>query len=138
MTERLRTHQLASVDEALSTIQIVYVFEKYFDRDQMDAIRNHARDLGAEVINEAQAEWSRLIGAVRYEMQRGAPPDAPQVLALARRWQELIELFVKNRPDVGMAAGRMLSAEPSIREQMGLDSEVVTYVARATSALGNA
>ena len=32
MSERLRTHQLTSIEEALSTIQIVYVFEKYFER----------------------------------------------------------------------------------------------------------
>jgi DNA-binding transcriptional MerR regulator len=135
MVERLRTHQLASVDEALSNIQIVYVFEKYFDSEQMDAVREHARDLGADVINEAQAEWPRLIGAVRHEMQQGTPPDAPQVLALARRWQELLDMFMNNRPDVGMAAGRMLSAEPAIRQSMGLDAEVVTFVARATAAL---
>ena len=135
MTERLRTHQLSSVDQALSTIQIVYVFEKYFDSEQLDAVREHAQNLGADVINEAQAEWPRLIGAVRHEMQQGAPPDAPQVLELARRWQELLDMFMNNRPDVGMAAGRMLSAEPAVRQQMGLDAEVVTYIARATAAL---
>ena len=136
MVERLRTHRLASVDEALSTIQIVYVLEKYFDDEQMDAVRDHARELGADVINAAQAEWPRLIGAVRHEMREGAPPDAPQVLELARRWQELLDLFMNNRPDVGMAAGRMLSAEPALRQQMNLDAEVVMYVARATAALG--
>src|SRR5205807_1440423 len=33
MTDRLRTHAHESVDDALDTIQIVNVFERYFDRD---------------------------------------------------------------------------------------------------------
>jgi DNA-binding transcriptional MerR regulator len=135
MADRLRTHQPASVDEALSTIQIVYVFEKYFDQDQLSAVREHAQGIGPEALKDAEAEWPRLIGAVRHEMQRGTPPEAPAVRALARRWQELIQMFVQNRPDVGMAAGRMMSAEPAIRQRMGLDAEVMTYVARATAAL---
>jgi MerR family transcriptional regulator, thiopeptide resistance regulator len=137
MTERLHTHRVVSIDEAISTIQVVNVFEKYFDRDQMDAIRKHANEIGADVINDAQAEWPRLIGAVRHEMQSGTPPDAPQVAALAKRWQELIDLFMNNRPDIGMAAGRMMSAEPSMRAQMGLDADVVNYIAEATAALSN-
>lgn len=68
-------------------------------------------------------------------MKRGAPLDAPEVRELARPWQERVAMFVHDRPDFGMASGRILSEEPAIRAPMGLDADVVMYVARATATL---
>src|SRR3982751_1607967 len=137
MTERLRTHTLQSIDEALATIQVVPLFEQYFDRNQLTVIREHARELGEHVIRDAEAEWPRLIAAVRHEMKRGTMPADPAMRALARRWSELVEAFTNGRFDIAAGAGRMMHAEPSIRQRTGLDAEVMEYVARATAALGN-
>jgi hypothetical protein len=57
MTGRLRTHTLQSIDEALAAIQAVPLFERYFDRNQLNDIREDARELGEQVIREAEAEW---------------------------------------------------------------------------------
>jgi DNA-binding transcriptional MerR regulator len=135
MIERLRTHTVHSIDEALAMIRVVQLFEQYFDRSQLDDIRERARELGEQAIHDAEAEWPRLIAAVRHEMNSGTDPDAPEIRPLVRRWQELVQAFTNGRFDIAAGAGRMLHAEPSVRQRMDLDSEVMEYVARATAAL---
>jgi DNA-binding transcriptional MerR regulator len=135
MTERLRTHTLQSIDEALATIQVVQLFETYFDPNQLTDIREHARELGEQVVRDAETEWPRLIAAVRYEMKKGTMPGDPAVRPLARRWTELVEAFTMGRFDIAAGAGRMMHAEPTVRQRTGLDAEVMDYVARAQAAL---
>jgi DNA-binding transcriptional MerR regulator len=135
MTERLRSHTHQSIEDALETIQAVNMFERYFDRDQMDDIREHAQNIGDARIREAEAEWPRLIAAVRHEMHSGTDPGDPRVAPLARRWQELIDEFTNGRFDIAAGVGRMMHAEPTVRQRTGLDAEIMDYVARATARL---
>jgi DNA-binding transcriptional MerR regulator len=135
MAERLRSHSHQSIDDALETIQAVNVFERHFDRDQMDDIREHARNIGEARIREAEAEWPRLIAAVRHEMNRGTEPGDPRVAPLVRRWQELIAEFTQGRFDIAAGVGRMMHAEPAVRRRTGLDADIMDYVARATALL---
>jgi MerR family transcriptional regulator, thiopeptide resistance regulator len=135
VAERLRTHSPRSGDDALDTIRIVTTFEQYFREDQIEAIRAHARELGGEYIREVEAEWPRLIAAVRQEMHLGTDPGDERVLALARRWRELVDEFVNGRFDIAAGAGRMLAAEPAVRQRTGLDDDVMEYVARAAASL---
>ena len=135
MAERLRTHSLQSVEDALDTIRIVTTFEWYFGEEQIDEIRAHAREIGAEHIRAAEAEWPRLIAAVRQEMQLGTDPGDERVLALTRRWRELVGEFVNGRLDIAANAGRMLASESAVKQRSGLDEDVMEYVARATAFL---
>jgi DNA-binding transcriptional MerR regulator len=135
MAERLRTHPHQSVDDAFDTIQAVTRFERYFDREQMNDIRDRARELGEDRIREAEREWPRLIAAVRHEMKSGTAPSDARVLALARRWQELVDEFVNGRFEIAAGAGRMMQAEPAVRQRTGLDAEIMDYVAEATAQL---
>jgi DNA-binding transcriptional MerR regulator len=135
IVERIRNQSLSSADEALDTIQFAAALERHFDSDQIRDLRTHAREVGETRIREVEAEWPRLIAAVRHEMNDGAPPAAPQVLALARRWQQLVEEFVNGRSDIAMGVGRMMHTEPAVRQRTGLDAAVVEYISRATAAL---
>jgi hypothetical protein len=135
MAERLRTHSPQSVEDAFDTIRIVTTFERYFDADQIAEIRANARELGPEYIRAAEAEWPRLIAAVRHEMHRGTDPGDERVLPLVRRWRELVSEFVNGRFDIAAGAGRMLAAEPAVKQRSGLDEEVMDYVARAAVLL---
>jgi DNA-binding transcriptional MerR regulator len=135
MIERLRSHEYSTLDDALADIRALSVFDKYFDRVQLQDVREHASAVGAVRIREAEAEWPRLIAAVRHEMALGTSPNAPQVQVLAERWQELVDEFVNGRFDIGAAAGRMMHAEPTVRQRTGLDAAIVEYIARATALL---
>jgi hypothetical protein len=57
------------------------------------------------------------------------------VAPLARRWQELIDEFTNGRFDIAAGVGRMMHAEPTVRQRTGLDADTMDYVARATALL---
>lgn len=135
MIERMQNHDHQSIDDALETIEAVSIFERYFDANQIEDIREHARQLGIERIREAEAEWPRLIAAVRYEMKSGTDPRDPRVAPLVRRWQELLDEFLNGRTDIAIGVGRMMHAEPAVRQRTGLDSEIMEYVSRATAGI---
>jgi len=135
MAEHLLGHRVRSLDEALDDIAAVRMFEEYFNAEQVDALRNRTKQLGIEAVREAEAEWPRLIAAVRYEMKAGTAPDDPRVQPLALRWRELVEMFVNGRFDVGASAGRMMHENASVRQRTDLDMEIMEYVGRANAAL---
>jgi hypothetical protein len=135
MAEHLRGHVVHSLDEAFDDIAAVRLFEDYFDTEQLDALRDRAKEVGVETVREAETEWPRLIAAVRHEMKAGTSPDDARVRPLAQRWRELVEMFKNNRFDIAASAGRMIHANDSVRQRTGLDMEIMEYVGRATSAL---
>jgi hypothetical protein len=57
------------------------------------------------------------------------------VAPLARRWQGLIDEFTNGRLDIAAGVGRMMHAEPAVRQRTGLDANIMDYVARATALL---
>jgi len=137
MTEQLRSHSHQSLEEAFDTIHAVSMFERYFTPEQMDDIRERAREVGEARIREAEAEWPRLIAAVRHEMKSGTDPGDPRVAPLVRRWQELIDEFTNGRFDIAAGVGRMMHAEPAVRQRTGLDAETMEYVSRATALVSS-
>jgi len=134
-TTQLRAHEYQKADDALSMIEAVHTFERYFDDEQRGALRDRAAQLGAERIREVEARWPQLIGEVRTEMSNGTPPNHPRVLALAEEWQSLLDEFSNGRWDIASSAGRMIKAEPSVRRRTGLDAEIMEYVAEAMGSL---
>jgi DNA-binding transcriptional MerR regulator len=132
---QLRAHDYQSTDDALTLIDAVLTFERYFDEEQRNALRERGAQLGPERIREVEARWPELIADVRREMSSGTAPDHPRVLALAEEWQGLLDEFTNGRWDIASSAGRMMKAEPAVRRRAGLDGDVMDYVARAMAAL---
>ncbi|UCC25676.1 MAG: MerR family transcriptional regulator [Gemmatimonadales bacterium] len=67
--------------------------ERYYTREQLEALERRETELGPERIRVAQQEWVELFQAFETAMSRGKPPDHPDVLSLARRARHLIGLF---------------------------------------------
>ena len=60
--------------------------EKYYTPEQLEYLKERAREVGAERIKEVEtAEWPTLIAEVRAAMDRGTDPLSPEVQSLARR-----------------------------------------------------
>jgi len=135
---QLRNHQPRSTDDALALIEAVAAFERYFTDEQRQALRARAALLGQQRIEEASAQWARLIADVRREMDAGTSPDDQRVVALAREWQSLLDEFTNGRFDIARSAGRMMRSEPAAQRRMsdmGLTSHVMDYVAQAMAFL---
>ena len=137
---QLRNHQYRSTDDALTLIEAVGTFERYFTDEQRETMRTRAEAAGADRIRQAEAQWARLIADVRREMDAGTPPADARVVTLAREWQSLLDEFTNGRVDIARSAGRMMRSEPAALRRMagmGLTPQVMDYVAHAMVYLGS-
>ncbi len=136
LTARLRADEDPDVGELFTTIEAMTMFEKHFTKDQLAWLEQRRRAVGDDRIREVEAEWPRLIAAVRAEMQRGTDPADPAVQALATRWQALVAEFTGGRADIADGVARVYRHEPAARQRTGLDAEILAYVGRATPRRG--
>lgn len=121
-------------NDVLETLEMLTMFEKYMTEDQLATLAERKEQLGAEHIAEVEAEWPRLIAAVRSAMERGVDPASPEVQPLARRWQELVREFTGGDPQIANSVRKMYAGEPSVRQRTGLDEGIMEYVGRAIAA----
>jgi DNA-binding transcriptional MerR regulator len=140
---RLRTI-LAALDHAdepstetfIEAIEVTIMMERYYTAEQLEQLAERERELGPEVIRQSQREWGELIAEVRHERAQGTDPTTPRVLALARRWQQLVERFTGGDPDIRASLAKMYEHEPVEQASRGaLDGDVMEYIGKAIQAL---
>ncbi len=119
------------IGEFLVAIEEMTMFEKYYTKEQLAQLEKRAKEVGPEAIAEAQAEWPRLIAAVREKMEAGVSPDDPGVQRLARRWQELIEAFTGGDPGIRESLAKMYRGESGLAEEQGIGGGIQEFVQRA-------
>ena len=128
-----------SMDDLCRMIEAMTTMEKYFTTEQLDTLRTRREGFTEQRAREVQAEWAELIPAVRAKMEAGVAADAPEVLALARRWRSLVEEFTGGDAGISKAVMNMYQHEgPALRQQMG-DSvptpEMFAYLGKANAVL---
>ncbi|HEV8240292.1 MAG TPA: MerR family transcriptional regulator [Thermoanaerobaculia bacterium] len=121
-------------NDVLETLEMLTMFEKYMTEEQLATLAERKEQLGAAHIAEVEAEWPRLIAAVRSAMERGVDPASPELQPLVRRWQELVREFTGGDQQIAGAVRKMYAAEPAVRQRTGLDEGIMEYVARAIAA----
>jgi DNA-binding transcriptional MerR regulator len=125
-----------SVDELLNLMEGINMIQKYYSKEQLDYLQERANILGEDKIKEVEAEWPQLIEKVRQEMLKGTDPRSETVLALAKRWQELIEMFTGGNAGVAQSLGNMYQQEGAAKASRGvMDDDVGKYISQAFSAL---
>ena len=134
LAERLRTAERVSVDELLETLEAMKMFEKYFDEGQRRQLAERREQVGPARIAEVEAEWPRLIAAVRAAMDGGTAVESAEAGALARRWMGLVAEFTGGDSGLATAVGNLYQGEPSVRQRTGLDPEIMAWVQRAWAA----
>jgi DNA-binding transcriptional MerR regulator len=136
---RLESAETVSAEELVEVMEEIVMFEKYYTPEQLAQLAARGRELGAERIAAVEAEWPRLIAAVRAEMEKGTDPASAGMRELARRWRELVEMFTGGDPGIARSLERLYRDEPAARERTGLDPGLADYVGRAMRSLpGNA
>lgn len=131
---RLRTAERVSVDELLETVEMMTMYETYFDEAQRRKLAERREVVGDERIREVEAEWPRLIESVHQAMAAGADPESPESGALARRWMGLVAEFTGGDAGLARSVGEVYKNEPSVREKTGIDPEMMAWVRRAWAA----
>jgi len=125
------------------------MIERHYTREQLEWLAERREQIGEEAIKEVEAEWTRLIAAVRERMDAGADPADPAVQKLAARWRELVAMFHGNNEGIREAVGRTweetspeemkarLEAEAGPEAAAGIpDREVSEFIERAHAVAG--
>lgn len=127
------------VEELADSVGRMVRVEDYYTAEQLQALDRRAAAFGEDRIQEAQRAWEELFRRYGEAMDRGKPPDHPDVLALARRSRELIALFTGGDPGIRASLDRMFTAEDPERmmTQHGMEVKpgLWEYMARAAEAL---
>lgn len=124
----------ASASLFLDMMEAVYAMETYYTPEQLAEIKARGEKIGQERIRQVKAEWPTLIAEMKAEMQAGTDPASERVQSLARRWMGLVEEFTGGNPAIGQALNKMYRNEPSVRQQAGIDMELMAYVSQAMGA----
>lgn len=138
LAARLARDEEISLQELTQTMEMMTMHERYMTPEQMAQLEERKAVVGQERIQEVEAEWPQLIARVREEMERGTDPAHPRVQELARRWRSLVEELTGGDPGIADSVRRMYAGESELRQRTGLDPEIMEYVARASSAGGDA
>lgn len=85
--------------------------ENYFTEEQRVRMATRAEKLGAGRMASAETEWADLFTGFGRAMERGQPPDHPDVLDLARRAAALIDAFTGGDPAIRASLANMYATE---------------------------
>ncbi|MCX7749661.1 MAG: TipAS antibiotic-recognition domain-containing protein [Clostridia bacterium] len=64
-------------------------------------------------------------------MEKGTPPENPEVVQLTKRWNELTDKFTGGDPEITKAAERFHAENPNNPLQYGVDGELYQYIKKA-------
>jgi DNA-binding transcriptional MerR regulator len=126
-------YELADVEEFIQAIQEMTMFEKYYTKEQLETLAERREVLGDVHIREVEAEWPRLIADVKNEMENGTDPKDPRMLALAKRWMELVNEFTGGDPGIAQSLSNLYRNESGFAAKQSLDSGIFGYVRKALS-----
>jgi DNA-binding transcriptional MerR regulator len=126
-----------TVAQLTDTMEAMAMSERYYTREQQEALARRRDALGPEGMRAAEQAWAELIAEAEAERTAGTDPQAPRMQEIARRWRDLIEAFTGGDPGTREALGRMYREEGPERASRGaLSSELMEYVGRALRVSG--
>src|SRR6478609_5310034 len=109
----------------IDAIEVMTMSEQYYTPDQ----------LGEDGMAKAQQDWADLIAEMDAERVAGTDPAAPEVQALADRWQALIQAFTGGDAGITASLKRMYDQEGAPKASRGaMSPELSDYVQRVMAA----
>lgn len=129
--------ETVSAEDFLAAIEAMTMIEKYYTPEQLEQLKQRRETLGEERIREVEAEWPRLIAAVREEKAKGTPPADPRMQELATRWLGLVREFTGGDPGIARSVQRVWQEEKDVGQQFCLGGdmqELMAYVQEAAAA----
>ena len=119
----------------IEAIEVMTRMERYYTPEQLEQLEQRRRALGPEAIERVQQEWTELFAELERHRSAGTDPASPEVQALARRSEELIEMFTGGDAGIRASLKRLYDEEGPERASRGMASpELFEYLRRAHDA----
>lgn len=135
----LDASQPIKVDQFLYTIEEIAMIERHYTPEQLNILAERRDALGPEGMAKAQHAWTDLIADARAQMALNTPTNAPAVLAIARRWQALVQAFTGGDPGITRSLNNLYSNEdPAVASRGAVDRALFDYIGQAIQHLGDA
>ncbi len=129
----------ASGHDYMEAIQAMTMMDKYYTPEQLDKLEQRRKQLGEAAQQQYHRDWEELIATAKSHHEKGTDPTDPQMLEVARRWRELIELFTGGDPEVLGSLKTMFQEEgPEWASQGQVDSGLMSTSAKPYGELPNA
>ena len=112
------------------------ILGRHFTPDEREQMRQRAQQLGDAGLQQAQTAWPRLIKEVRAAMNLGIPPTDPSVVAMGRRWHELVTAFTGGDANIANKLKQAYAREPQVMAAQGMDGAMFAYIREAMQAAG--
>jgi DNA-binding transcriptional MerR regulator len=122
-----------ALDDCLRTLEFMSVINQYFSPEEVDAIAER-KPPAPDSRDRYAADWRELIAAVRAQMDLGADPADPAPRKLARRWQELTQVFTGGDPELARKLATMYDREGGLEVHTGIDAGMRAFMRRAHAA----
>lgn len=123
------------LDTLFETMEVLKMVEQYYTKEQLAQLAQRRRAFGDDAIEAVETEWSELFAQLKAHMDAGTPPDAPEVQALARRSQELVQMFTGGDPQIEASLSKLYRENPVDKIHPGFDPAIFAYLQHATAGL---
>ncbi len=131
LRENLLTQGEDDVASFIETVEVMNMIESYYTKEQLQQLADRRDALGEDGMRKAEQDWADLMAEAKAEMDRGTPPDAPAVQALARRWEALIGAFTGGDPGIARSLDRMYSEQPAQKIHPSFDPKLFEFMGKA-------
>ena len=121
----LQAESEPDLESWLHTLELMNMYDHWFTKEELQQLPFIAK-------KEPQASiWAALVQEAQTLMSQQIDVADPQAMALATRWMERLEQDTAGKPEFLNRLNEMHSAEPQMREQIGISSEMTDYITRA-------
>lgn len=135
LLELLAAHGDAPDSDYLDAMEAMARMEQHYTPEQLEQLDARRRALGPDGMERAQREWAETIAAMRAHLERGTDPADPDVQAIIRRWDGLIEQFTGGDPGIRAGLQRAYDEQGPEQASRGMvDPAVMAYAGRARAA----
>ena len=100
-----------SIDDLCHIIEAMTTMEKYFTTEQLEVLRERRTGISEQRAKEVQDAWAEIIPAIQKAMDDNLDPTSPEILAIARRWRDLVNEFTGGDPAIKQAVMSMYEHE---------------------------
>lgn len=110
----------------INSIKLIKNHDVYFTQEQINKLKLNFHKINKEGNNIVN--WNQLISLLKIEMDKGTPTDHPNVIELAKKWQEGINYFTGGDTGILRSAEQYYKDNPNSAFGSGMSGELYLYI----------